>query len=429
MPETWDCPRCGLPAGQRQGQPARGAEDRAVQDPPGLREGAAQRRRRRGHPQRGAREAPRQVGPRDSRGPLPHRGGGPRRVPDMVCSGAGERRRSGGSAAAAASSSSAMVRSRPRAPAPGTCTGPASDSARRTASALSASGHEQPDLARGRQGREGQRDPLRRGLGGAVHAHDRADRLVDARHLREQARDVGVGSEPEQAHVERRQVRVVLAARRRLELAGVDGRCGVDVESGVGRRHPVHLRRVERHVVEQRLARLDVVAVRVAGRARSARRPTTRAGRPSRSSRATARRSARRGRRCRSVPPVRQTWACRPSAWASTSAVDEPRCDAVGELLRRRAARAPRACSRGPPALCRSLARPSLRRGRSLARRSLAHRSLRGWCLRGHRLCPTAPRASPWTGRSATTRRRGRGGPRGSRRRPRRGRGGAAPRR
>ena len=52
-----------------QGQPAGGAQDRALQDAPGLREGAAQRRRRRGHPQRGARQAPRRLSPPASRRP------------------------------------------------------------------------------------------------------------------------------------------------------------------------------------------------------------------------------------------------------------------------------------------------------------------------------------------------------------------------
>ena len=53
VPETWDCPRCGLPASVDSENPPPGAEDRAVQDPPGLREGAPLRRRGEGHPQRG----------------------------------------------------------------------------------------------------------------------------------------------------------------------------------------------------------------------------------------------------------------------------------------------------------------------------------------------------------------------------------------
>ena len=43
IPEAWDCPRCGLPTSTDVEQPAAAAEDRALQDAPGLREGAAQR--------------------------------------------------------------------------------------------------------------------------------------------------------------------------------------------------------------------------------------------------------------------------------------------------------------------------------------------------------------------------------------------------
>ena len=43
IPEAWDCPRCGLPTSTDVEQPAAATEDRAVQDAPGLREGAAQR--------------------------------------------------------------------------------------------------------------------------------------------------------------------------------------------------------------------------------------------------------------------------------------------------------------------------------------------------------------------------------------------------
>ena len=58
VPDSWDCPRCGLPASLDSENPPPAAEDRAVQDPPGLREGAALRRGGRGHPRRGARHAP-----------------------------------------------------------------------------------------------------------------------------------------------------------------------------------------------------------------------------------------------------------------------------------------------------------------------------------------------------------------------------------
>ena len=58
VPDTWDCPRCGLPASLDSRQPAAGAEDRALQDPPGLREGAPLRRRGQGHPRRGHPDPP-----------------------------------------------------------------------------------------------------------------------------------------------------------------------------------------------------------------------------------------------------------------------------------------------------------------------------------------------------------------------------------
>ena len=67
IPEQWDCPRCGLPGRARQGQPPGGAEGRALQDAPRVREGAPLRRGRRGHPRRGAADAarprPHPVGP------------------------------------------------------------------------------------------------------------------------------------------------------------------------------------------------------------------------------------------------------------------------------------------------------------------------------------------------------------------------------
>ena len=41
IPETWDCPRCGYPAGTDQAEHPAAAAQRAVQDPPGLRPRAA----------------------------------------------------------------------------------------------------------------------------------------------------------------------------------------------------------------------------------------------------------------------------------------------------------------------------------------------------------------------------------------------------
>ena len=60
-PRRWDCPRCGLPAGQDRENPPHAAAHRALQDAPRLREGAPQRRRRRGDPRRGAGQAARQL--------------------------------------------------------------------------------------------------------------------------------------------------------------------------------------------------------------------------------------------------------------------------------------------------------------------------------------------------------------------------------
>ena len=40
VPDTWDCPRCGFPAGRESDDAAERAAQRAVQDAPGLREGA-----------------------------------------------------------------------------------------------------------------------------------------------------------------------------------------------------------------------------------------------------------------------------------------------------------------------------------------------------------------------------------------------------
>ena len=43
VPDTWDCPRCGVPAGRDETSPPVAAARRAVQDAPGVREGAPQR--------------------------------------------------------------------------------------------------------------------------------------------------------------------------------------------------------------------------------------------------------------------------------------------------------------------------------------------------------------------------------------------------
>ena len=46
VPDYWDCPKCGLPACLDSDNPPPAAQDRAVQDPPRLREGAPLRHRR-----------------------------------------------------------------------------------------------------------------------------------------------------------------------------------------------------------------------------------------------------------------------------------------------------------------------------------------------------------------------------------------------
>ena len=58
VPESWDCPKCGLPASLDSENPPPAPEDRALQDPPGLREGASLRRRGGQHPRRGDPAAP-----------------------------------------------------------------------------------------------------------------------------------------------------------------------------------------------------------------------------------------------------------------------------------------------------------------------------------------------------------------------------------
>ena len=82
VPDSWDCPKCGLPASLDSREPAAGAEDRALQDAPGLREGAPLRRRGGGHPRRGAPAPPDPPQGRRDHQPLPRPESGDVRSPD-----------------------------------------------------------------------------------------------------------------------------------------------------------------------------------------------------------------------------------------------------------------------------------------------------------------------------------------------------------
>ena len=54
VPDSWDCPRCGMPASVDEDESSDGAEDRAVQDAPRVREGTPVGRRGGRDPHRGA---------------------------------------------------------------------------------------------------------------------------------------------------------------------------------------------------------------------------------------------------------------------------------------------------------------------------------------------------------------------------------------
>ena len=191
----------GLPAvrlaGQpRPGEPAGAAEDRAVQDAPGLREGAAQRRRRRGHPRRGARASC--AAAADRLTPWPRR-----RAAVSATAIRGEV--AAGSFEAAASSSSASVRSgaaRARPPAPAPAPAPL------TAPAASPSAFSAP-LAMSQTSRArlivGRVNVIRTGggFGEPRTPHTRAV-VVQRRALGEQRRDVRVGPTPSSSDVEAR---------------------------------------------------------------------------------------------------------------------------------------------------------------------------------------------------------------------------------
>ena len=223
------------------------------------------------------------------------------------------RRSSGGRRAAAASSSSTRVRSRPRAPAAGTCIGPASDSARRTGVGLGRAAAEEPHLARGAERREASASPAAAAAWGS--RGPRPTRALGLVHRRAAA---GTGSRrgasgpmpSRQTSNDGHARRGPRGATRRRSSSAYGRPPASTSRPGHERRHPRGCSPGrDGHVVEQRLARLGLVALRVAARARTARRPTTRAAPPSRSRRAPARRPARRGTPMPIRPPVRQTCA------------------------------------------------------------------------------------------------------------------------
>ena len=130
------------------------------------------------------------------------------------------RPREAGILEAAALSSRKRVRWRPRAPAAGTCTGPDSDRASRTARGLLLAGGDHPDLARTLDDRQRQRDTGGRRLRRAVHRHRRA-RVVQRGHAGEQRGHVAVRAHAQHQDVEGRRGAVVLRPRGPAELLGV----------------------------------------------------------------------------------------------------------------------------------------------------------------------------------------------------------------
>ncbi len=120
-----------------------------------------------------------------------------------------------GTSAAAARSSRNSVCWAPRAPAAGTWTGPAPESARRTAPAFSLARGEDPHLGRGADRRQRQRQPDRRRLGGAAYGHHGPLFLVERRQPWKERRHVGVGADAEHQHVEPRHAAPDPAAQRR----------------------------------------------------------------------------------------------------------------------------------------------------------------------------------------------------------------------
>ena len=189
----------------------------------------------------------------------------------------------------------------PRAPAAGTCTGPAPGQRQVQRPRLGLAGGDQPHLRSRPDGRERQADPQRRRLGGATHADDRPHLLVRRRLTGEQRGDVAVRTHAQHQDVEPGHPAVVARPGGRGQGRGValGGRLGVVAVRAVRRGHRVHPRRVERDVVEQRRAGLGLVALGVARPAGTARRPTTGPGSASPRRRGPEPWRERRATRCR----------------------------------------------------------------------------------------------------------------------------------
>ena len=172
-----------------------------------------------------------------------------------------------GTRPAASVSSRNSVRCRPRAPAAGTCTGPASDRASATAPAFSCAGGQDPDLPGRVDRRQRQRQPRRRRLRRAAH-RDHRPVVVQRRHAREQRRDVALGADAQQQDVERGHRAVIFRRGRLAQPRRVAGRrrLGFAAVRAAGRRHGVDPGRIDVDVIEQGGARAGLVPLLVPGR-------------------------------------------------------------------------------------------------------------------------------------------------------------------
>ena len=179
-------------------------------------------------------------------------------------SGAGRSDHCLGTWVAASLSRSHVVDRVPVTPAAGACSGPAPERARPTAPALSAPETRNHTSRAAHSARERQESGSGGGLGAPLTPITDASRSCRARVFRKERGHMGVRSHAEHQHVELGHTRP--GGRRRGELVRVAGGGRVDVRSvrAVGGRHRVNARRVQGYRVQQRLAGLRLVALRVA---------------------------------------------------------------------------------------------------------------------------------------------------------------------